>query len=108
MARILVVQIYSCTRSFPKDEQYGLTSQMRRSAVSCVSNLAEGFGRFSNTEKIRFYNIAYGSLMELHAQLFISMDLKYLHQVEFDRIENQMIHTKKLINGLVRSVRPQL
>jgi four helix bundle protein len=77
-ARLLVLLIYKTTNEFPKSELFVLTSQMRRSAISIASNIAEGFGRFTYPDKIRFYNLAHGSLIELKNQIIISNDLGYI------------------------------
>ena len=82
----LVLKVYKITESFPKSEIYGLSSQMRRCAVSIPSNIAEGTSRRSNKEKLNFINIAYGSLMELVCQMEISYELKYITKEENDTI----------------------
>ena len=76
-AHSLVLDIYLISKEFPKDELYGLTSQLRRAAVSIPANIAEGFGRFSKVEKIRFLNIAQGSLNEVRYFLILTEDLNY-------------------------------
>lgn len=78
-ARKLAIKIYKSTREFPDDEKFGLISQMRRSGISISSNIAEGTSRISNKDQIRFFEIAYGSLMELLNQLIISCDLEFLN-----------------------------
>jgi four helix bundle protein len=78
-ARQLAVWIYVTTEKFPKEEKFGLVSQMRRSAVSIASNIAEGTSRYSVKEQIHFYSIAYGSTIELLNQLIISNDLEYMN-----------------------------
>lgn len=98
---LLVLRVYSVSRTFPKEEIYGLTSQMRRCAVSITSNIAEGFGRRSFAEKAQFYSIALGSLTELHNQLMIARDIAYCQQDIFSSIERQLIQASKLINGLI-------
>jgi four helix bundle protein len=77
-ARQLAVKIYKLTKPFPEDERFGLVSQMRRSCISISSNIAEGTSRYSGKDQIRFYEIAYGSLMELLNQAIISCDLEML------------------------------
>ena len=77
-SRILVKQVYLITESFPKSQQFGLTNQMQRAAVSIASNIAEGAGRSSNKEFQYFLDIANGSAFELETQLFLSMDLNYV------------------------------
>ena len=78
LAKALAVRIYSITRDFPQDEKFGIVNQMRRAAVSVASNIAEGSARFSNTEQARFYEVAYGSTMELLNQLIISNELEMM------------------------------
>ena len=83
---MLVLLIYKVTTSFPRSEMYGMISQMRRCVVSVTSNVAEGFGRKSYKEKIRFYSIALGSVTELQNQLIIAKDLKYISDKKFNNI----------------------
>jgi four helix bundle protein len=78
LAKSLAVRIYKITRDFPQDEKFGITNQMRRAGVSIASNIAEGSARFSGTEQARFYEVAYGSTMELLNQLIISQELEFL------------------------------
>ncbi len=90
---------------FPKHELYGLTSQIRRSAVSVPSNIAEGQGRDSTNEFLRHLAIAYGSLMELETQLMIAKRLAYISDVTEMEILNLTAETGRLLNGLSRSLR---
>lgn len=99
----LVLAIYRITKKFPKDEIFGLTNQMRRAAVSIISNLAEGFSRQSYKDKIQFYSIALGSLTELQSQFLVAKDIDYLESADFELLENQSIVAHKLINGLIKS-----
>ncbi len=94
---MLTVKIYTITRSFPKQELYGLTSQMRRSAASVPTNIAEGCGRDSIPELKRFLVIASGSLAELHYQLILCHDLEYLPDSNFEELTNEAIQIKKMI-----------
>lgn len=98
----LVLLIYKTTKSFPKDELFGLVSQMRRCAVSITSNIAEGFSRFSYKEKIQFYTTALGSLTELQNQLLVARDVGYLQKSDFDEIASQTVVVSKLLNGLIK------
>lgn len=87
-AVILVTETYDCTRSFPKEELFVLTSQLRRSALSIPSNISEGFGRYSNRDFLRFISIARGSLFEFQTQVEIANRLTYLTNQQFNKIYN--------------------
>ncbi len=100
MAKILVRDIYSLQHIFPKYETYALGDQVRRSASSVTSNIAEGSGRSSFKEKAHFIEIAYGSLMEAFSQLQIAQELGYLTQVQIDVIRPQFIEVAKMLSGL--------
>tara|TARA_R110002072_G_scaffold175495_4_gene331274 strand:+ start:2291 stop:2647 length:357 start_codon:yes stop_codon:yes gene_type:complete len=100
-SRELVKLVYGLTKSFPKEEVYGITNQIRRSAVSVPSNIAEGCGRQSNKETIQFLYIAKGSLYELETQLYLSQDLDYISKEELDCIIKKVASCKKLINGFI-------
>ncbi len=101
---ILVLLIYKFTRLFPTDERFGLTSQMRRSAVSITSNISEGFGRFSKKEKVQFYCYANASINELHNQLMIAKDVDFLEQAKFAGVEQQLIRVQKMLWGLIKII----
>ena len=101
-ARKLAKEIYIITGSFPKEEQFGLVSQMRRSIVSVVSNLAEGYGRNTSKETIHFLHISRGSLYEVEAQVYISFDQDYLGEDKLNKILEQITVCKKLINGFIK------
>lgn len=98
----LSIAIYEVTKRFPKNEIYGLTSQLRRASVSVCSNIAEGFGRTGRKEKDQFYAMANGSLTELENQLLISKGIGYLDQKNFQVLDEQCQLTHKLLNGLQR------
>ncbi len=100
LGHLLVLDIYRITKKFPQEERYGLISQMQRAAVSITSNIAEGFSRNTNKDKVQFYCVAHGSLTELQNQLIITRDLKYLDKSSFDSLAQQTIVVGKLINGL--------
>jgi four helix bundle protein len=100
----LAVEIYRVTQKFPKDELYGLTSQMRRAAVSVASNIAEGKGRYSRKEFAQFLYRARGSLLELETQLFIARELQYLEPLTFRRMEDRTNELGRILNGLTKSV----
>jgi len=99
-ARLLVRDVYRLQQKFPKTEIYALGDQIRRSASSVTSNIAEGSGRNSNKEKVHFIEIAYGSLMEAFSQLQIAQDLGYLTAKEIDDIRPSFIEVAKMLSGL--------
>ncbi|HEY0459336.1 MAG TPA: four helix bundle protein [Pyrinomonadaceae bacterium] len=104
-AMALVKQIYSLIKDFPKEEIYGLTSQIRRAAVSITSNIAEGQGRDSTKEFLHYLSIAYGSLMEVETQILIAESLNYLKSAETKLILEKTAETGRQINGLSRSLK---
>lgn len=99
----LSLTIYNATRSFPREEMFGLASQLRRAAVSVVSNIAEGKGRSSDRDLLRFLAIARGSLFELETQIALSERLGYISQPLSVELLAQISETGKLINGLIRA-----
>ena len=99
-ARMLVRDVYRLQQKFPKYETYALGDQIRRSASSVTSNIAEGSGRSSYKEKAHFVEIAYGSLMEAFSQLQIAEDLEYLTEKEIDAIRPSFIQVAKMLSGL--------
>ena len=107
-ARNLVKMIYLQTNNFPERERFGLSSQMQRAAVSIVSNITEGVSRSSVKEKIRFLELAYGSLMELYCQLYVSVDLDYLTPDMFTLIKAEIDKIANKANALKRSFIKQL
>ncbi len=100
----LVAVVYDKTASFPKCELYGLTSQMRRAAVSIPSNIAEGQGRRSLGEFQHFLGIAKGSLFELETQAVIAVRLKFLAESEGDCLQNMIHEVGRIISGLMASL----
>ncbi|MBN2080906.1 four helix bundle protein [bacterium] len=99
----LVKQVYQLTVTWPKEEQYGLTSQVRRAAVSVPSNIAEGYGRRTSKEFIRFLNVAHGSLMEVETQLQIGYLLGFMPAAELDKLLDLTSETGKITFGLIQS-----
>ena len=104
-AHALVLLVYRETKLFPKDELFGLTSQMRRAAISVTSNIAEGFGRRSLKEKTQFYYVAQGSLTELKNQLLIATDVGYLKPNLYKKMYEQACTAHKLLQGLLQKTR---
>lgn len=97
----LVVAIYKITKKFPGEEIYSLTNQMRRAAASVTANIAEGFGRQGYKEKIQFYYMAQGSLIELKDQILIARDVGYLEEKDFSILAEKANATHGLLQGLI-------
>lgn len=97
-----VTEVYKVTQSFPKEELYTLSNQLRRSAVSIPSNIAEGAARQSSKEFIQFLYIALGSLMESETQLIIAKNLKFIDDDNFELLNEKINLISKLLNGLIR------
>ena len=100
-SRELVKSIYLLTKSFPSEEIYGLTNQIRRCVVSVPSNIAEGVGRQSNKETIHFLYISRGSLNEVETQMYLAFDLGFISEIELNTILEKIISNKKLLNGFI-------
>ena len=100
-----VLDIYSITEQFPDKEKFGLTSQMRRAAISMTSNIAEGFSRQSSKEKVQFYHITLGSNTELQNQILVAKDLNYISGELSDKVLYKLVEVNKLTNGLIKSLR---
>jgi four helix bundle protein len=97
----VVSQVYALIKKFPKEEQYALCDQLRRAVISIPSNIAEGSGRLTTKDQSHFYSIAYGSLMEILAQLDVASDLGYITKEEFQHLETLIDVEAKLLTGLV-------
>lgn len=100
----LVTNIYSLTKSFPLQEQYGLSNQIQRAAISIPSNIAEGMGRFSLKERIHFLEIAHGSLMEVMCQLEIAEHLNYITSENLIEQEDLVDEIAKMLIGLRKTI----
>ena len=100
-ARKFTNKIYNLTNKFPKEELYGLTSQIRRATVSIMSNIAEGFDRRSDKELSNFLSIARASSSEVQNDLYIALDLNYISQAEFNQLYQEAKKIAKQINGLM-------
>ena len=105
LADEIAILTYRETRIFPKDELYGLTSQMRRSAVSVPSNIVEGCARGSQAEYLRFLEIAFASLRELHYQFSLAKRLGYFFDNSFTDYDSKLLETEKVLGSLIRSLR---
>lgn len=107
MADEVVVLVYQATARFPREELYGLTSQMRRAAVSVSSNIVEGCARDSQADYLRFLHMAFGSLRELHYQTGLSRRLGFLCNQDAALVEPRIVETEKVLNGLIRALRDE-
>lgn len=105
-AHQLTLEIYKITGSYPNEERFGLISQMRRAAVSIPANIAEGFKKRGNKDKINFYNIAQGSLEELRYYLILSKDLEYI--VDTRQINADIEEVSKMLEGLIKSIKNRI
>jgi four helix bundle protein len=104
-AMSLVTSIYGKTTTFPKHELYGLTSQIRRCSISIPSNIAEGYGRNSTGDYIRFLQIALGSLYELQTQTEISFNLVYLSKDDFEELYQQNREIERMLSSLIQKLK---
>jgi four helix bundle protein len=107
-AYALSLELYRLSRTFPKEEIYGITSQLRRAAVSIGANLAEGCGRRTNPEMARFVRIAMGSASELDHHLLLCKDLGFLHDEDYRRTSGNLIEVRKMLNALLDSIETEL
>jgi four helix bundle protein len=107
-SRKLVKNTYRITYLFPKEEQFGLVSQMKRSSVSIPSNIAEGFKRDTMKDKVHFYIMAHGSLTELQNQLILSNDLQFLDEGDFQDLMTLSDRVDALLTGLIRASKERL
>jgi len=104
-SRELVKDIYLITKKFPKEEIFGLTSQIRRATVSIALNIVEGSGRGTDKEFARFLDIAFGSALEVEAQIILSSDLEFITNEEYDILNLKIEEIQKMINKLTNSLR---
>jgi len=100
----LVEEVYKTSRGFPREEIYGITSQVRRAAVSIPSNIAEGQGRRTTADFLRHLSIAYGSLLELETQILIATRLRYMTKEKCNLVMNLAGEVGRLLNGLMSSL----
>ncbi|SRR6266496_5828864 len=107
-AHALTLHVYEETRSFPKEELYGLTSQLRRAAASVAANIVEGCGRRSDGEFTRFLQIARGSASELEYHILLARDLHLLNETAFHSLDAKVVEVERMLTGLVKRVQPVL
>jgi four helix bundle protein len=101
----LAVTIYKVTDSFPKSEIYSLTNQMRRASSSVSANIAEGYGRHGYKEKLQFYKIANGSLLETKSFCYLATRLGYMDEKQLDEIIPLFVSVQKMTNAMIKSVK---
>jgi len=104
-AMSFVTEVYQVSKQFPKDETFGLTSQIRRSAVSIPSNISEGYGREGLNDYLRFLNIAMASLFELQTQLEIAYNLEYINKEKFDNLYELTREIERMLSSFIRSIK---
>ena len=100
-----LVEVYRCTKSFPRDELFGLTSQMRRASISVPSNISEGKGRYTRGELVQFLFNARGSLLELQTQITLAGRLGYLGEAQVTNLEQRSAEVGRMLNGLITRLR---
>lgn len=103
-AKAFATDVYRATDAFPKAEVYGLTSQLRRASVSVASNIAEGQGRLTKGEFCHFLGQARGSLLELETQLAIALDLNFVSEEQFKRLQAKSSEIRRILNGLIEAI----
>jgi four helix bundle protein len=101
----LITKIYFSTNNFPKEEIFGLTSQIRRSSISIPSNIAEGSGRESDKDFLRFLNISTGSLFEMQTQLEIAKNITYLNQEEFNNLYEDSREVERMLVAFIKKIK---
>jgi four helix bundle protein len=104
-AHYLTLNIYKATSSFPRQEIYGLVSQLRRCSASIAANIAEGYGRGGNTELARFLQIGMGSASELEYHILLSKALNFVTKTVYDELQSQVVEVKKMLGALLVKVR---
>ncbi len=104
-SHVLVLAVYQLTGSFPKQEIYGITNQIRRAASSVPANIAEGCGRNTDADMARFLQMAMGSASELEYHLLLARDLKILQRADYEQISTQVVEIKRMLASLLQKVR---
>ena len=103
-AHDFVLSVYRITKLFPEDEKFGLTSQFRRAAVSIETNIAEGYKKISKADKLRFFNIAQGSLEECRDYIILSLDLNYISEQEYNELCSISEYSSRMINSYCEGI----
>lgn len=101
----LVTEVYQMTNTFPKEEIYGLTSQIRRSTISVPSNIDEGYERDGNKDYLKFLNIGISSLFEMQTQFEIAYNLKYINEIQFNKINEE---SKRMLSSFIRRIKERV
>ena len=101
----IVLKVYALSKTFPREELFGLVAQIRRAAVSITSNIAEGFSRSTAKDKVYFYAVSLGSLTEVQNQLLIARDLGYISAGEYAELSLKIMETIRMTNGLIKSAK---
>ncbi|EKT3962848.1 four helix bundle protein [Flavobacterium psychrophilum] len=101
----LVTEVYQMTNTFPKEEIYGLTSQIRRSTISVPSNIAEGYERHGNKDYLKFLNIGISSLFEMQTQFEIAYNLQYINEIQFNKINEE---SKRMLSSFIRRIKERV
>ena len=104
-SHLLALAVYRATKEFPREELYGLTSQIRRSSMSVPTNIAEGCGRNADAEFARFLQIAMGSASETEYQLILACDLEFLPEVTYEKLHNDVEEVKRMLASLHKTLR---
>ena len=104
----LVTAIYQITKTFPREELFGLVSQLRRAAVSVPSNIAEGYARGTDREKLHFLRISSGSMSEIETQVMLSLNLGYITQDSYEELSENVTSVWKQLNALISSIKKRL
>jgi len=107
-ARNLIKEIYVITQKLPENEKYGLTSQIRRAAISIPSNIAEGCGRGTDNQLANFFKIAHGSACELETQLLLSGDLEFISELKVNELINNIHEIQKMILSLIATLKSKV
>ncbi len=104
-AHQLSLAVYRVTKDFPRDEQYGLTSQIRRSSFSVGANISEGCGKDTDADLKRYLQIAMGSSSELENYLILARDLEYIHKEEYDSLQSALVNVRKMLNAFIQRLK---